>query len=967
MRLRLGVLFVGLCLFCGSWVSAQTLPIVSHEGNKIVAGNGYLQDFGSLKLIYLQGSPFEIGLQQGLLITYDQEALAFREAAFQLFNPLAGEHSGLKKIETLFKQFYFDSKLLPTIKRNIPEEYLEEMRGLAVGLTRGEGPIDLESVVMANTYQDLGANYNACTSFAVFNEATIDGSLLHGRNLDSPGMESMAQLGYIAVFNPEQGYPFITHIYPLSCGIMQGMNIAGLSVSMNWSFVQPSEKTLDGMPFTLLLRSLVQYASTIEEALEIIQSVPRTMGLNILISDSKTNRAVVVEATGERYAVRTGDNYVYAANRFLTEYLTPVQREGWLASAFRERRLEELIREHYGNISTSVAVQVLRDKSPQFVPGINQPSSVLTVLFQPTLGRMYVAMIDDTRSAPDQELLAFSLPQVLQGENPLLSDENIAAAVQDSFFQAWTLVQKGELHYRNNQVKEALEALDKLEPEYQDAERVLFVKGHALLRLNQLVEAEKYLLRLVHKPIIAEPYHLLQAWALLGVIYDTWDLRAKAVECYSEALKQSVDDLSGNSNGFYRLAVVGLEKPLRWDHKLSAAIAPGNQEPSGMEDLSVYEGALVRDVRILGAHRTSQALLRQLLRISPGDVLSIKDLGQGERRIKNLKALETVKLVVVPISPDSVDVVLRISEPFGFYFDPVELVVDGLVNLGRQKVALTYYNLGGSLINVGGAVGWGPSRERSVYATFPIGGVAQRLSYSRSRIGVDIVWGVHADQSYRVERETWGGSSTWALGPKTNLALGAQIVTHTVLENELTQGLTTDGQYLDLSVQLLSKTPILQNQGRFNWSGSGAVAVLCSLQDSKELHWRWATYADLLWDLRKGFSVALRGEVKGVSSATPMEYWVALGGNGQLGAASPIFLGKSCLYTKLELRKDINQLWQLAAFWDLGKVGGELGLLTSLGGVIRFQTPVGLTVEGGYSRNLATTHQTWRLGIGASY
>lgn len=217
MGQKMGIVVLGICLIWGMLASAQELSLVYQEGNKVVVGKGFLQDFGTLKLMYLEGSPFEMGLQQGLLITYDQDALRFKDSANLLYNPLAGKHAGLKKLEVGFKQFYFKGKLLPMIKRNIPEEYWEEMQGLALGLTRGEEPVDLEAVLMANVYLDLGANY-ACTSFAVYNGATGDGSLLHGRNLDSPGMETMAQQGYVAVFNPDQGYPFITHIYPLSCG-----------------------------------------------------------------------------------------------------------------------------------------------------------------------------------------------------------------------------------------------------------------------------------------------------------------------------------------------------------------------------------------------------------------------------------------------------------------------------------------------------------------------------------------------------------------------------------------------------------------------------------------------------------------------------------------------------------------------------------------------------------------------------
>jgi predicted choloylglycine hydrolase/tetratricopeptide (TPR) repeat protein len=957
-------IFLVLFSAWGITANAQELPSVYREGSKIIAGNGYLLDYGDLKFMYLQGSPFEMGVQQGLLITHDQDALKYRASAEQLYNPLSGEYPGLKKLEVTFKQFYFDTKLLPTIKRNIPDEYLEEMQGIAFGLSRGVEPVDFNSVLMANVYLDLGAHY-ACTSFAVFNEATVGESLLHGRNLDSPGMESLAQLGYVAVFNPDQGYPFITHIYPLSSGIMQGMNTAGISVSMNWSSVQPSEKSLDGMPFTFLLRSIVQYAGSIDEAVEIIKKVPLTMGLNILISDSKTNQAVVVEATGERYVLRTGSDYVYAANRFLHDYLKPFQEEGWLASDFREKRLMQLIQNYYGKISPIEAAEILRDKSPQFVPGLNHSSSILTVIFQPEDGRMFVSMLDDERSAPDRELLAFSLPNALEGANPLLEEESIPATNQDAFFQAWTIMRQAELQYRSSQLEEVLSTLDKLDANYAVTERALFLKGHVLARLNRLEESERHLSVLVQKPSIAEPYHLLQGWALLGVIYDTWGQRTKAVECYSEALKHKVDDLSGNSNAFYRLAVVGLQKPLKWDHDLSKNILPTTDEIEVFsEDLTIYEGALVRDVHVLGAHRTDPSLIQHLVGIYPGDTLSVRDMQRGERRIKNLQALDTVRIVVVPADPETVDVVVRISEPFGFYFDPVELLVNGVLDFQQERVALNYYNYAGSLINVGGAISWGPNKQRNLSVSFPLGTAAQKLAYNRGHIGNEVIWGSYSGQTFLIDRETWSSNTTWALNSLTNVTLGLSKVTHKVIEQQPEPGITGDGQYINVAIQLLSSgtpTPSLR------WQVDGKISTLLPIEDLFNHHWLWSAHLGAVRNFKGGFSLAVDIETKGVSPMTPFEYWPALGGNGQLGAVSPVFVGQSCLYGKAELRNNLTNTWQLAVSWDVGKVHMEPNILSSISGMIRYRTPIGITIEGGYSHSLTTEHRGWRFGIGSAY
>ena len=82
---------------------------------------------------------------------------------------------------------------------------------------------------------------------------------------------------------------------------------------------------------------------------------------------------------------------------------------------------------------------------------------------------------------------------------------------------------------------------------------------------------------------------------------------------------------------------------------------------------------------------------------------------------------------------------------------------------------------------------------------------------------------------------------------------------------------------------------------------------------------------------------------------------------------SPSFVGLGYVYGRVELRKYITKAWQLAAIWDMGKVNDEPQVLTSVGGVIRYETPIGVTVEGGYSRNPSTEHQALRFGVGLAY
>lgn len=145
------------------------------------------------------------------------------------------------------------------------------------------------------------------------------------------------------------------------------------------------------------------------------------------------------------------------------------------------------------------------------------------------------------------------------------------------------------------------------------------------------------------------------------------------------------------------------------------------------------------------------------------------------------------------------------------------------------------------------------------------------------------------------------------------------------------------------------------------------TAAIWTQDHSGKNHWGWAVRLHTLWNLGRNFVLAVDGEVKGAVPGIPFEFWPSLGGGGQLGTMNPIFVGLGYVYGRVELRKYITKAWQLAAIWDMGKVNDEPQVLTSVGGVIRYETPIGVTVEGGYSRNLSTEHQALRFGVGLAY
>ena len=82
--------------------------------------------------------------------------------------------------------------------------------------------------------------------------------MLVGRNLDYAGLGQLAEFQAVNFYEPETGYRFVTVNYPSMVGIMHGMNEKGIVIAKAYSTVVPEEATVDGIPFTIMLRHALQ-------------------------------------------------------------------------------------------------------------------------------------------------------------------------------------------------------------------------------------------------------------------------------------------------------------------------------------------------------------------------------------------------------------------------------------------------------------------------------------------------------------------------------------------------------------------------------------------------------------------------------------------------------------------------------------------------------------------------------------
>ena len=969
--------------------SSKATPQLSVEqiGNKLFVGEGYMENMGPMVFMHLKGSPYEIGLQHGTLLAHLHPEEHLSEMRDEL-NPLSAEVSGFERLVQGFKKFYFNHKMDPWIRRNIPEHLYRELEGIVYGVSGGEDTEPMD-VIMGNVSQDLGMTF-ACTSMVAFGEATESGSLYHARNLDNISMVDWARYGYVVVYEPEQGYPFITHIYPVHAGTMQAMNNQGITVSMNYSLVDRTDNSLDGMAMVFLMRQIVQYASTLDEAIEIVLNTPRTFGMNIVISDSKIPDAVVLEVDANRYSTRrANEGVLYAANRYNTNFMQQFQASGWLASDRRERRLAQYFTDQYGAIRVESMVELLRDRGKPgssehkgLLDGINNAGSMLSAVFSPQEQIMWVSINDEERGSPDGEFYAFSLARALAGDEPASFSRNIEATQESHNLANWLLVRKATIAYSQNRLIATLEYLDQLDPEFHDDEAVLNLKAHTHLRLGNHAEAKHYFQTIAKKPYLAEPFYLLEALAILGSFHDNVSERVAALECYQAALEIEINDLGGNTSFYRQLAEVGLQKPVYLEsigssyfftNRESAIVrflrAPQVLPNNNLGLYDQYNGMTIAKVHILGAHVTKEEAVSRVIQLDSGSHFDASKFAAGRRRLQTLGALDEVQMHVIPINENTVDIVVRISEGFGLYLDPVHFVIEHILNLSQKTIAMKYYNVAGTLASVGGEYSFGPSNRRAAHLTFSLGSWPTTIRYQSQTTNPKLAWGNHKGSQYSLDRKDISLSSNVPIGQSSAIALTLGSSQSEVSNLSTTTGLVVpDAEYLTLGATVQTSFPGVTTWTQQGTTAQAGIGVLANRHNVAEYYTSLHFKARNLSYLGNGFVTLVELNAAWTQNDTPFDRRFRLGGNGQLGVSSPMFVGKMYLHSNLELQRYFtNDLmahvnFELGNIWEDG-AKEQSNHLHSVGLGVTYQTPIGLHVRARYSKNL-TLDNTHSFSIG---
>jgi len=323
-------------LLAAVWLDHRDPPPKAQPG---ASGRGWLKRINGCLVLHVEGTPEAMGEQHGRLLRPQ-----IQRACEALINDSYTGDS--------YERLIAGVKVM---ERFQPEEFRRELKALAEA-----AGIDYWDCVAMQLFGDVdrggrvdiaGEPPMKCTSYAVLGPATKTGELIVGRNLDYWDA-GVGEYGAILMHvKPDRGHAFLTVTW---AGIINGwtlMNEKGLVTSNNSS---GGASSLKGISTCFMLRKVAQYASTVEEGIEIVKKGPRACGTNMLIAGGDPPDAAMVEFEHGAVAVRRPERgCVLAANSFRKLH-QPGLLDRFTFLSSRYDALDKLIQKHHGRIDRTM-------------------------------------------------------------------------------------------------------------------------------------------------------------------------------------------------------------------------------------------------------------------------------------------------------------------------------------------------------------------------------------------------------------------------------------------------------------------------------------------------------------------------------------------------------------------------------------------------------------------------------------
>jgi hypothetical protein len=298
---------VFISLFC---VILFIMPITAIENTRVkeeyisnvdLLDGSWIKEINGVNVIHLNGSNYNMGYQHGYLL--GEQISENLRCYLSYYERYGWSYNQIIEVWNIMDDY-------------VPQNYIEEMHGMA----NGSG-LSFDDIVIINMFPDLYNIFNkSCFAGAIWGNATIDGSLYHIRSFDwdlntvDPETGKHIQENIIIIVrNPDDGYASLSPDFAGNICTWNGFNEKSISISE--TTVHAYDTTFYGIPVTFRMRMVLDYASTGDEAIEIIAN-NRTCGSNFVISDGKIPKGYALDQTASCSYVGGWDDPVEGTRPF---------------------------------------------------------------------------------------------------------------------------------------------------------------------------------------------------------------------------------------------------------------------------------------------------------------------------------------------------------------------------------------------------------------------------------------------------------------------------------------------------------------------------------------------------------------------------------------------------------------------------------------------------------------------------
>lgn len=345
--------------------------------------HGELRWIEGQRVAILAGTPEQIGTAHGQLLK--SESMRCIESVLYSFATVHVIRTGnwfRHDIEAAY------ARLAP----HIPERHKRETRALAAALE-----LPAETLEVLNVFPEMFH----CSGFAVFDSATVDGKLYHGRVLDYMTTIGLQDAATTFIVKPEGHHAFANVGYAAFVGSVSGMNSEAISLG---EMGGRGEGHWDGVPMATLMRRALEECSTLDEVMQLWSSSPRTCEYYYVFADGKTNRAVGCAAYPESIEfIKSGEGHERLGAGIADAVV--------LSAGSRLEKLRERVTQKHGKIDADVAMWLMSRP-------VAMQSNLHNVLFVPADGILYVANASHTKPAAEMPYVRLDLNALLKSAVP---------------------------------------------------------------------------------------------------------------------------------------------------------------------------------------------------------------------------------------------------------------------------------------------------------------------------------------------------------------------------------------------------------------------------------------------------------------------------------------------------------------------------------------------------------------------